>query len=174
MSNSESNPHQLRAAYFAALQRDVMVYDALDDVLSQLALPSQGLRALCHDELSSDHQKHMLRVVTSLAAESGVLGFFEVLIANVALARRDWPLIAELGIYGISFDEWPSHLAPDGTAVNRLTQTGYFDDATWRFQNDVWIPRIYGEGRIEQVARHLIGSLIAIAALRHSERGAAQ
>ncbi len=52
MSNSgQSNAFELRDAYYAALHRDVMVYEALDDMLSYLALPSQGLRSLCHDEL---------------------------------------------------------------------------------------------------------------------------
>ena len=95
MSNSgQSNAFELRDSYYAGLHRDVMVYDALDDVLAQLLLPSQGLRELCHDELSIVHRALVLRAVAKLADESGMLGVFEVLIANIALARRDWPLIA--------------------------------------------------------------------------------
>jgi len=173
-SNEQSNPYQLRDVHYAALHRDVMVYDALDEVLAQLGLPSQGLRALCHDELSADDQSHMLVAVARLAMEAGMLRIFELLLANVALARRDWSLIAELGVVGISHDENPKHLRPDGTRVNRLTQPGYYDGATWTFANQTLIPRIHGEGRIEQVARHLITSLVAIAAVQHSEPGAEQ
>jgi hypothetical protein len=173
-TSDQTNSYQLRDAYYAALHRDVMVYEALDDVLSQLALPSQGLRSLCHDELSADAQAHMLRAVARLAADSGMIGVFELVLANVALARRDWPLIAELGIRGISYDANPPHLFPDGTVVTRLTQPAYYASATWHFENRRWIPRIHGEGRIEQVARHLVTSLIAIAAMRASEPGAEQ
>lgn len=173
-SNGQSNAFELRDSHYAGLHRDVMVYDTLDDVLAQLVLPSQGLRELCHDELSIDHRAHMLRAVAKLASESGLLGVFEVLIANIALARRDWSLIAELGIHGVSYDESPPHISPDGTKVNRLTQPAHYAAATWRFNDRRWIPRIHGEGRIEQVARHLTTSLIAIAATRHAERGAEQ
>jgi hypothetical protein len=97
---------------------------------------------------------------------------FEIVVANVALARRDWPLIAELGIHGISYDASPPHISPHGTAVTRLINR--LLRRRWRFDDRRWIPRIHGEGRIEQVARHLTTSLIAIAATRHAERGAEQ
>ena len=173
-SSDQTNAYQLRDAYHAALHRDVMVYEALDDVLSQLGLPSQGLRLLCYDELSVAGRAHMLRVVARLAADCGMLSVFELVLANIALARRDWSMIAELGLSGISFDENPKHLSPDGTVVSRLTAPGYYDAATWRFENGRQIPRIYGEGRIEQLMRHLVTSLIAIAAMRASEGGAEQ
>lgn len=175
MSNSgQSNAYELRDAYYAALHRDVMVYESLDDVLSELGLPSQGLRSLCHDEVSADVQAHMLRAAAQLADDCGMRDVFELVVANVALARRDWPLIAELGIHGISYDASPPHISPHGTAVTRLTQPGYYAKATWHFDDQRWIPRIHGEGRIEQVARHLVTSLIAIAAMRASELGAEQ
>jgi hypothetical protein len=168
-SNEQSSPLHLCDVHFATLHRDVLVYDALDDALSLLALPSQGLRKLCHDELSSVNQVHMLGAVARLVSVSGLQDAFDVVVANVALARRDWGLIEELGIHGVSYAEHSTHISPDGTSMNRLSPSPYVEGAVWQFDNGKVIPWIHGRGRIEQLLRHLTASLIAITATRFSE-----
>jgi hypothetical protein len=167
-SNEQSSPQHLCDVHFATLHRDVLVYDALDDLLSLLTLPSQGLRKLCHDEVNSDHQAHMLSAVARLVTASGLQDAFDIVVANVALARRDWSLITELGIHGVSYEEHPAHISPQGTTMNRLSPSPYVEGAVWGFDNGKVIPWIHGRGRIEQLLRHLTVSLIAITATRFS------
>lgn len=167
-SNDQSNPFTLREAHFAALHRDVLVHEELDETLSRLSMPSQGIRNLCHDELSHEHQQHMLQAIAKMAADVGMEETFELVIANLAIERRNWDCMAELGVHGVSFSEHSLHDYPNGSKVGRLTMPGYYEGAEWRFADETRIPRIHGEGRIEQVARHLGATLIALAAVRHS------
>jgi hypothetical protein len=172
MQNSQrSDPNELREAYYASLHRDVMVYEALDDVLRKLGRSMQAMRLLAGDDLREDHQHRVLRAVAELANEAGLLRNFEDLLANVALARRDWELLSDLGVRGISFEVHPVHLCPEGSCVDRHTAPSYFDGAHWSYRNGRSLLRIYGEGAIEQVARHLVGALIDIAAVRLSDSG---
>ena len=47
----------------------------------------------------------MLSAVARLVTASGLQDAFDIVVANVALARRDWSLITELGIHGVSYAE---------------------------------------------------------------------
>lgn len=172
MKNSQrSDPNELREAHYASLYRDVMVYEALDDVLRKLGRSTQAIRLLAGDDLREDHQLRILRAVADLANEAGLLRNFEDVLANVALARRDWELLSDLGVQGISFEVHPAHLCPQGSRVDRNTAPAYFDGAHWSYRSGRSLLRIYGEGVIEQVTRHLVGALIDIAAVRLSDSG---
>lgn len=170
-NNATSSPFQLRDAHYAALHRDVLVHDLLDQALSLLGLPSQGLKKLAHERVSPESGKCVLRAVAALARDSAEFEKFESLLANLAIQRRDWPLMRELGVRGVSHEEHSLQQFPDGSAVNRFTGPGYYDRAAWTFSDGRGIPRLVGEGYIEQVARHLADSLLAIAAVRLGDMG---
>ena len=172
MKNSQrSDPNELREAHYANLHRDVMVYEALDDVLRNLGRTQQAMRLLAGDDLREDHQLRILRAVADLANEAGLLRNFEDVLASVALARRDWELLSDLGVQGISFEVYPVHQCPQGSRVDRHTAPAYFDSAHWSYRGGRSLLRVYGEGAIEQVTRHLVGALIDIAAVRLSDSG---